>query len=59
TSDKFWQFKVEDGSVTYIRYGNIDYDGSLKERAICIQEHSCYSDAISFVENLIDEKFKA
>jgi predicted DNA-binding WGR domain protein len=59
TSTRFWQFKVEEGLITYVRYGNIRADGSLKERATHIQQHSCYSDARKFVENLIDEKIKA
>jgi len=59
TSTRFWQFRVEEGLITYVRYGNIRADGSLKERATHIQQHSCYSDARQFVENLVDEKIKA
>jgi predicted DNA-binding WGR domain protein len=59
TSTRFWQFRVEEGLITYVRYGNIRADGTLKERATHIQQHSCYSDARQFVENLVDEKIKA
>jgi predicted DNA-binding WGR domain protein len=59
TSTRFWQFRVEEGLITYVRYGNIRADGSLKERATHIQQHSCYGDARQFVENLVDEKIKA
>jgi len=59
TSTRFWQFKVEEGLITYVRYGNIRADGTLKERATHIQQHSCYGDARNFVENLVDEKIKA
>nr|CAG8441333.1 1267_t:CDS:1 [Entrophospora candida]CAG8446449.1 11596_t:CDS:1 [Entrophospora candida] len=58
-STKFWQFKVEEEMITYVRYGSIDYDGSLKERALHVQQHSCYLDAKKFIENLINEKTKA
>ncbi|CAG8484656.1 4642_t:CDS:1 [Funneliformis caledonium] len=59
TSTRFWQFKVEEGLTTYVRYGNIRADGTLKERATHIQQHYCFGDAKQFVENLIDEKIKA
>jgi len=59
TSTRFWQFRVEEGLITYVRYGNIRADGSLKGRATHIQQHSCYGDARQFVENLVDEKIKA
>ncbi|CAI2166437.1 11733_t:CDS:1 [Funneliformis geosporum] len=59
TSTRFWQFKVEEGLTTYVRYGNIRADGTLKERATHIQKHYCFGDAKQFVENLIDEKIKA
>jgi hypothetical protein len=59
TSTRFWQFRVEEGLITYIRYGSIRADGSLKGRATHIQQHSCYGDARQFVEHLVDEKIKA
>ncbi|CAG8752988.1 10051_t:CDS:1, partial [Gigaspora rosea] len=59
TANKFWQFKVEEGLITYVRYGSIRADGSLKERAIHVQHHSSYLDAKKFVENIVDEKIKA
>ncbi|CAG8632976.1 23430_t:CDS:2 [Cetraspora pellucida] len=59
TGTRFWQFKVEEGLITYVRYGNIRPDGNLMERAIHIQQHSSYLDAKKFVENIVDEKIKA
>ncbi|CAG8520536.1 13109_t:CDS:1 [Acaulospora colombiana] len=59
TATKFWQFMVEEGRTTYVRYGTIRADGSLKERATHIQQHLNYADAKEFVENLVDEKIKA
>uniref|UniRef100_A0A1D1XTA8 Bifunctional protein FolD n=1 Tax=Anthurium amnicola TaxID=1678845 RepID=A0A1D1XTA8_9ARAE len=59
TSTRFWQFRVEEGLITYVRFGSIRADGSLKGRATHIQQHPCYGDARQFVENLIDEKIKA
>ncbi|CAG8457591.1 11956_t:CDS:1 [Diversispora eburnea] len=59
TSTRFWQFRVEEGRTTYVRYGNIRADGSFKERATHIQQHLNYVDAKKFVENLVDEKIKA
>ncbi|CAG8465065.1 10449_t:CDS:2 [Racocetra fulgida] len=59
TATRFWQFKVEEGLITHVRYGNIRPDGSLMERAIHVQHHSSYLDAKKFVENLVDEKIKA
>ncbi|CAG8465041.1 9481_t:CDS:1 [Acaulospora morrowiae] len=59
TSRRFWQFKVEEGQTTYVRYGTIRADGGLEERATHIQQHPNYADAKKFVENLVDEKIKA
>ncbi|CAG8455745.1 1966_t:CDS:1, partial [Acaulospora morrowiae] len=55
TSTKFWQFKI-DGETTYIRYGNINIDGSLKERAIQVEQHNDEAAAQKKIEALIVKK---
>ncbi|CAG8598340.1 90_t:CDS:1 [Ambispora leptoticha] len=58
TETRFWEFIIEDETTTYIRYGNILSDGTLKERATQIQRHPSSKQAKAFVKMLIDEKVK-
>ncbi|KAG9284188.1 hypothetical protein G9A89_002847 [Geosiphon pyriformis] len=59
TEMRFWQFWIESKVITYVRYGMIQPDGRLKERAVQKQHHSNGTDARSFIENLIDKKIKS
>ncbi|KAG9289929.1 hypothetical protein G9A89_010235 [Geosiphon pyriformis] len=59
THSRFWRFRIQEGTVTFVSYGSILKDGSLKERAEQVQRHQCAADARSFIQRLTDIKLKA
>ncbi|KAG9307555.1 hypothetical protein G9A89_023120 [Geosiphon pyriformis] len=56
---RFWEFRIENDITTFVRYGYIEPDGSLKERAMQKQEHATPVNARRFVERIIDEKLNS
>ncbi|CAG8455864.1 9635_t:CDS:2 [Ambispora leptoticha] len=56
---RFWEFRIENETITFVRYGYIQEDGTLKERAVQKQQHSNPSMARRFVERFIDEKMNS
>lgn len=58
SATKFWQFRI-DGETTYIRYGSIVADGSLKERAIQVEQHNDEVTAQKKIETLITKKLSS
>ncbi|CAG8461800.1 12613_t:CDS:1 [Ambispora gerdemannii] len=56
---RFWEFRIENETTTFVRYGYIQEDGELKERAVQKQQHSNPSMARRFVERFIDEKLNS
>ncbi|CAG8555502.1 2364_t:CDS:2 [Ambispora gerdemannii] len=59
TNTRFWEFKIESGITTYVRFGKKEPDGKLKERATQIQHHQSSEDARQFIEKMIDDKINA
>ncbi|KAG9290452.1 hypothetical protein G9A89_007183 [Geosiphon pyriformis] len=59
TDTRFWEFKIENETTTYIRFGKIEPDGKLKERATQKQHHDSSEKARNFVQKLINSKIDA